>query len=820
MAFWFIALILFAASTVIMSFLRPKLNQEQRKPAGLGDFNFPTATEARSIPIIRGKILQRAPNCLWYGDLKTAPIKKKVANPATFGITKKTVITGYRYYVGMDLGLAHGAGVHLREILIDDKSVWTGDITGGSSSFAKPDLFGGDEKEGGYSATFDFYQGLDVESANAYLDGVLAGTIVPAYNGISRVVWRGGSQTSGYVGTTTNLRPFSFVLSCNPQPNVAFDAAKATISNGDYNPAFWAYEVLTDPDFGGSEPPELIDIPSFVAASVTLFNEGMGLSIQWDSPRPMKDELNDISKLIDGVIYVDRTTGLWTMKLIRFDYDPNALQEFNEGNVTEFVAYSGNTLNEAANKIIVNYVDKGNGYKERPMDFKNLAARTLQGEEIVSPTSFHGVSDATLAAKLAFREGKAYSATLSTATVKLDRRGHWIRPGSVFKLRRRDDTGTKELIPLTVMRAVKVDDGNYYDGEIVIDCVQDIFSLGNNFYTPPAATGWTPPVTGAVAVTLAELIEQPYFLAKDAVRIMSYAARPAGQAFDFDLWTSDDGGLNYFERETEIAFCPTATLVNTYSGSTAAIDNGTTLIISGQDLSELVGATASEVANGATFFRFSDTGEISAFQTITDNGNGTYTLSGVWRGLLDTVPADHAAGARIYFFASGFSAPADVYGSTATVRAKHLTRTLSGKLLLASATAFVATLTNRAARPLPPGNFAIADTSTAPGGVPSGQVRVTWAHRNRTTQTTVVKQSDPDITPEVGTTYTVRIYGQAGALLRTYTGVAGTLQDYTAAQELTDTGLTVLQTSLRIEVEAVRDGLTSHQTQKRTITRP
>lgn len=47
------------------------------KPASITDFDVPTAQEGREIPVIFGTVWVTGPNVLWYGDLRSSPIKKK-----------------------------------------------------------------------------------------------------------------------------------------------------------------------------------------------------------------------------------------------------------------------------------------------------------------------------------------------------------------------------------------------------------------------------------------------------------------------------------------------------------------------------------------------------------------------------------------------------------------------------------------------------------------------------------------------------------------------------------------------------------------------
>jgi hypothetical protein len=53
--------------------MRPK--PQNAKPPSLADFSVPTAEEGRDIQVIFGECWIDDPNVLWYGDLRTAPIK-------------------------------------------------------------------------------------------------------------------------------------------------------------------------------------------------------------------------------------------------------------------------------------------------------------------------------------------------------------------------------------------------------------------------------------------------------------------------------------------------------------------------------------------------------------------------------------------------------------------------------------------------------------------------------------------------------------------------------------------------------------------------
>ncbi len=102
--FWW-TLLIYAVLFVVSEFLRPKPKLENAKPAGLGDFQFPTATEDRVVPLIWGTIKISGPNVVWYGDLRKVAITKNVKT-GLFSSEDQTI--GYRYKLGVQMALCRG----------------------------------------------------------------------------------------------------------------------------------------------------------------------------------------------------------------------------------------------------------------------------------------------------------------------------------------------------------------------------------------------------------------------------------------------------------------------------------------------------------------------------------------------------------------------------------------------------------------------------------------------------------------------------------------------------------------------------------------
>ncbi len=67
-------IVLFIVTSIISRLIAPK--PPKPAPARLGDVDVPTAEEGRPIPVVFGTRLVRGSNIVWFGDLRTTPIKQ------------------------------------------------------------------------------------------------------------------------------------------------------------------------------------------------------------------------------------------------------------------------------------------------------------------------------------------------------------------------------------------------------------------------------------------------------------------------------------------------------------------------------------------------------------------------------------------------------------------------------------------------------------------------------------------------------------------------------------------------------------------------
>jgi hypothetical protein len=69
-------LVIFVVSLALSYLLAPKPPNLNIKAAKLDDFDAPTASESRSIPVLFGRRRLSGPNVVWYGDLRVRAIRK------------------------------------------------------------------------------------------------------------------------------------------------------------------------------------------------------------------------------------------------------------------------------------------------------------------------------------------------------------------------------------------------------------------------------------------------------------------------------------------------------------------------------------------------------------------------------------------------------------------------------------------------------------------------------------------------------------------------------------------------------------------------
>lgn len=768
-----VLLVIQAAVSVGVRLLTPK--PKDPKPQ---EFKVPDTREGVAIPVVWGT-RKITPTLVWWG------------NPSING-DKRAEGGGWRYYADLHFVLCHGQLDDVSDILFDEKEPRPKTIQDNGDYLVfmvrNDGLFGGIKQSGGIVGDFHVYLGKPAQAASAML-AAMVGTTLPAYQGVAYI-----AAQHPYLGTSPVLPSVSVIVARFPN-QLGLTGGKHKVNTEDSNPACILYEILTDQRWGLGLSSSQIDIPAFQAAGNTLFAEGLGLSPVLDQQTTARDFIQTLLKYVDGVVYAEPTTGKITFTLARADYIVANLPHFHESNGSQpqLTRPDPSTLN---NVVRGTFTDRSSGYVERPDELENLAATSAQGgRKHIIDEDLSWITNASTARLVIARMLNAASFPLGKLSDVFNREAWALRPGSAFRY-----SSTSLGLVEKVFRVTRPQSGSLDDGRIHVDAVEDIFGIAWTGYPALGASGWVDPLSDVTVLAAQKLVEMPYaLLSASERRIMTLGVRGSSVTYGYEVWSDPSGGSSYAQTKVVEGTTPSGTLTAllSYTGTSFIVGSGT-------DINFLGTITAAALAAGENLVIIDN--ELIAWQTITDNGDGTWTISGCVRGVADTTPATHSAAARAYFLTAGYGQTADAaYPADLTLAAKLLPWNTRGVLAIGSATAISLTTANRAARPYVPSAVKLNAVSYPTTIV--GALTVSWSHRNRLGAWDY-SNAGATAAGEAGTTYTLRLYGNADTLLRTYTAIAGTSQVWST--EAADSGGS-LNTALRAELEAVVGGVVSHQ---------
>lgn len=761
---------------IITDFLRP-VPKPPRKP-GLGDFTMPTAEQDRRIPVFWGKPWLHGANLVWYGDLKITKIQVKVKG--MFKSKKQTI--GYRYFIGLHMVFGHGDdSVRLLEIRVKDDQMWKGDMGAGDGQIDKYSVWGGDEAEGGMQGTFTFMPGGRTQGQNSYLKRNL-GAQVPAFRGVASITWN-----QGYHGVKTVLDAWSVQMQRLP---AHLQSGYSSIG-GEANPAEVQYECLTNQLWGMGLTADEIDVAAFRACAKTLYDEGMGFSMVWDNAKTMEEILKEVDRHVESVTYQDPMTGLWTMRLVREDYQTSSLPKVNPSNA-QLLKFSRPTADELVNEVKVIYASEEFQGKAIPVQVQDLAAfQNRDNQKISSESNYPGFTKESLAKAVAARDLRSLSYPFARVQLKVNRSFYNLRPVDriLFDWPPLGITG----MPLIVMER---DIGLLTDGTISLTCVQDVFGVGEAVYTESQSSGWVPISRAPIPPESYRMEFTPYwFLLQDddvgspesAVPMLMVEA-PSAASMGYELsYTDPSLGNSYVAAPDTQPFTPTAILAYDYL-ETEGTDTSGTLI-----LRDLNGADQPPTATLDALRDLGDSlvvvnNEWMGLGSAVARSDGTYAVTTVRRGLLDSTIARHTAGSKVWFVSLGVGrTPTQLQPFAAgTYRARVMTVALGGVLPEVSAPTLSVTTDGEGnnARPLyayPVRNLAL-NGSKVPGKVEGTTLTLTWSHSNKVAENRIQLHSDQAPAKPDGTHYKAYLYTAAGQLRAESDEITGTMHSFTSAE--------------------------------------
>ncbi len=551
------------------------------------------------------------------------------------------------------------------------------------------------------------------------------------------------------------------------------------------NPAHLLVYSRTDSEMG-REPRSNINEASLRAAADRLYSEGFGLCVERDPSTESPAELEArICRVIGGSFSRSLVDGQWYLDLARGDYDINTLPELTDNDILDFKEMP-TTLDQAVNSVSVRYFDPER--KEEvitpPVRALGLIRRFGENHQTLD---FPEIPNAELAGKVAMRELLAFTTPTRAFEFTTRPRTKAWRPGTYFVLK-----APKRRIAQMVCIVGENRSGILRSGAVKLKATQDTFRMADATYVGVEPGEDPRPSQDPVAIAHQRSFEVPYIDVVASLSRADLAALPPESGFlaaiaadpaisrDFTLQVAPDG-VTYADAGNG-DWCATA-LVNEAAGFME------------EDFTITSGVGLSEVTVGMPVLWDSEICRVKAI----DAALGTLSLG---RACADTVRTEHIAASRVWFYTTGSAIDTTEYTDGEQVDVRLLTNTSSQQLHPSLATPMAVNFEQRAFRPYPPAQVRL-NGEAYPETV-SGDVTVTWVHRDRVQQADkLVDDAMAGIGPEPGTTYSLRLLDDDDDSV-TYSAadIAGTSHVIPAA---------ALRAQNRLELWSVRDGAASWQ---------
>ncbi|RVC71288.1 hypothetical protein EN759_00290 [Mesorhizobium sp. M00.F.Ca.ET.038.03.1.1] len=746
----------------------------------------------------------------------------------------------HEYTMSLHVGVcAYGEGISLIALKYGDKEFWRGNqVDQGVFAINKTELFGGLKKEGGVKGLLWWLPGKPDQSMPETLARKLGLTSAtcPGFRGLSSFFltgtqsaaepsnppWWSNGILAGLMGNPGNNRAGFYLGANNPylrslsarvrRPSVGLNPAIAMIripddsqGNAQYasNPAHMIYECLTNTDWGMGELPAAINKASMETAAQTLYDEGFGLTMIWTRQSEVGKFIGEILTHIRGALFVDPSTGLHTLKLLRGDYDIDALPVIDPSNA-KLANFKRKAWGDISNEVVVTYTNPETN-KDASVTSQDLAGIAAEGGIVSNGQNYYGIPYEALAIKVADRDLATMVNPIATCTATVTREFWKTVSSDVVKLH-----WPERSIDQIVFRVSEVTKtGN----TVELSLYEDIFGLDAASYQVPGGGQWVNPSIPPSPAAYYQMGTAPAFMTAAALQLTdpSELVYPeALSAVTVGADSDDDVNFDLVSNVTDVNGTPSQEVLSTnpYRGTwaltTALVEEESSVIATFGGLrgSGPVAGDFILIGTGADEYT-----EIATVQSI--EADGVH----INRGMLDTIPRAWAIGTQAFVIpASGSVVDTTVRSAFEDASYWILTRTTGGLLELEDAPQINVTLSERPYRPNRPADVKVNGVAFGPiNGVGVTELTVSWANRNRLLESTqAMKWAEADVAGEAGQTTKITVTDFAGNLIVSYTGLTGTskvipLSDLSAKKQLV------------ITVSAERAGLQSLQAMKRNI---
>ena len=694
--FWIISIII----SIAIAVLTPKPKIQTPPAAVLGDLQLPSATEDRALPVVFGTC-KLFPSVTWFGDFKSEAATHDEST-GLFSSTTVTdgyrYYVGIEFAICHE-PIDELIAIYSDKRIVWSDGLTPARNSVNVFTVSQTWTMPSELISEGVQAICELIAQAPIGDPSSIVSGTPAATVMspymtsvigsaglPAHRGVTRVIWRGPSATpaatldtsnpfynffasqlplqSGWIGNSVTPAPIAFVVKRLPNisalgPQYFAQVASRTVGisevesdstlaaavsstvdlNGDANPAWVLYEVLTNTSWGAGIWPGFISAPSFIAAAQTLADEDNGLSMAWQESQPVSTIADIVCRQANGVLVRNPVSGLFEFRLIR-EGDAVAAN-FDDSTISTLVQFGRLSLDEAVNQIRVTFTDRENGYQQRVVMASNPALFDVAGAILSDDSQYEGCSRSSVAAQLALRDIQTVAQPLALITLETSvPDGTVLRPGDVVNV-------SWSPLGMVNMRC-RITAATYETSltSVQLELTQDVFSAASGFYAS-ASTPVYVPGTPPVAIASQKLFLAPYALKNsDSSYVMQIALPPANLSTDgYQLRWSDSGQPSVLRVSGNLThgLAATGTINTALTSATSA--TALALTVDGYSAAVLATSKAGYAIIGdpeATGYQ-----EWVSFTSVSVSGD-IATLQGLTRGIFDTFPIAAPTATPVY----------------------------------------------------------------------------------------------------------------------------------------------------------------------------
>lgn len=542
-------------------------------------------------------------------------------------------------------------------------------------------------------------------------------------------------------------------------------------SRYDSNPAHMIYECMRDPVWGMGEVASAFDLNSFNAAAQTLYLERFGLSMSWVNQMTIEAFVGEIIDHIQGNLYVDPETGLWTLTLIRDDYDPDNLPTLDPDNC-EVTNFQRKLWGETINELVVTWTNPENE-QEETVSLQDLGNIAVQGSVVSDSANYYGVRTRELAMTVCARDLRVGASPLAVAEIETFRTQYKFRPGTVFKLDYPDHN-----VSDMVCRVINADYGKPGDPMIKINVAEDVFSQTPASFEVPPGTAWETTDEDPRPVDHSMVLTAPFYMVAQLLSVSDLDTSEYPDTFAIILASQSGADTSQFEVYAEVPQ-PTGTPIVDSIGTFDILSRATINDVLEFEVESTIAFSGMTQGFGPETSGFVAIGEgtdeeveIGLITGVTEQGEVV-----VRRGALDTIPREWPVGTPIWFISQGDRIlDGTVLVGGQSVEYQLAPWTSNGVLPVAEAPVLEGEVSDRPWLPSRPANVRVSGEMVGlVNAIGLTDIPVTWANRNRVEEDSVVLPWDEaSVDPEDGQTTTITVMDTARNVLATHDGLTGT----------------------------------------------